>query len=316
MTFIALEGCDGAGKSTLADSIEAELNRRFPGEPVERLHRSQLTRDPLDEYALDVEHYVPGQGRHIIADRWHWGETIYGPLYRGESALTEAGFRWAELFLRARGVTVWHVTAGLETIQNRLRVRGEDYLQTHDVEYVWKGFKKCASKSLLTGGTAETDVKDIEWLTERIVAEAIWSEDRATPVFRPEYIGRHLPNSILVGEKKGDAEPGVTAAPFIARGQSSGTFLLSALPDLWWNSVGIVNALETDVPSLVEDMFEPSVVALGAKASEALDNAGVKHAIVPHPQKIRRFHNAQKAAYGALIKRVSIEGGNELSWPK
>lgn len=316
MTFVCLEGVDGAGKSTLADAIEDELNRRRPGEPVERRHCSQLKRDPLDEYALDVEDYRPGSGRHVVADRWHWGETIYGPLYRGESALTESGFRWTELFLKARGVSVWHVTAALETVENRLRQRGEDYLQTHDVKRVWESFQDVASRSLLAGGTATTDQRSAEEWAEMIVSEAIWAEDRAAAVFRPEYIGRHLPNVLLVGDKKGNAEPGVTRAPFIARGQSSGKFLLAALPKIWWRSVGIVNVHETDIPSLVEDLYDPTVVALGIRASEALDDLEIEHNVVPHPQKVRRFHSGMQHQYGSLIKEVSVEGGNKLSWPK
>lgn len=316
MTFICLEGVDGAGKTTLANAVIERLEKQFPGEQIDYMHRGQLERDPIDEYALDVEDYTPHVGRHIVADRWHWGERIYGPLYRDDSALTVPGFRWVELFLKARGVSVWNVTAGLETIENRLRVRGEDYLQSHDIEYVWDGFKKIAKKSLLTGGEARTDEFSPEKLSEAIVAEAIWTEERAASVFRPEYIGRHLPNVLLVGDAPGNAEPGVTRAPFIARGQSSGKFLLEALPETWWRAVGVVNAQDTDIPSLVEKLFNPDIVALGSAASEALNDLDVDHSIVPHPQKIRRFHHKEMSAYGTLIRTVSIEGGNKLTWPK
>lgn len=316
MTFIALEGVDGAGKSTLGDAVEAELNRQFPGEPVKRLHSSQLTRDPIDEYALDFEDYRPGSGTHIIADRLHWGELIYGPLYRDESALTVPAFRWVELFLKARGATVWHVTAGLETVQNRLRVRGEDYLESHHVKHVWREFSNVATSSLLHGGDAVTDQRDPETLAERVVAQATWVENRAAPVFRPEYIGRHLPSVLLVGDVKGNSEPGVTAAPFIARGQSSGKFLLEALPDLWWHGVGLVNANETDLRELRESLFDPPIIALGVNASFQLKKLDMAHSVVPHPQKIRRFHYSEMKAYGALIRQVSIEGGRKTTWPK
>lgn len=316
MTFVCLEGVDGAGKSTLADAVEAELNKRFPHEPVIRRHSSQLERDPIDEYALDYEDYRPGNSVHVICDRLHWGEMIYGPLYRDDSALTRAGFRWVELFLRARGATVWHVTAGLETVENRLRLRGEDYLESHHVRHVWEEFSNVAATSLLHGGTASTDQRTPEEWADDIVTQAVWVEDRAKLVFRPEYIGRHLPSVLLVGEEKGPAEPGVTAAPFIARGQSSGKFLLEALPELWWHSVGIVNANETDIKTLVEDLFEPPIVALGMKASEALNDLDIDHSIAPHPQKIRRFHHKEQSRYGVLLRELSIEGGNKLVWPK
>lgn len=317
MTFIILEGTDGAGKTTLAEAVRQELVRRFPNDKVEYRHASQLTRDPLDEYALDIELYWPGQGKHIIADRWHWGETIYGPLYRDESALTTAGFRWVELFLAARGATTWHVSASLETIQKRLAVRGEDYLQSHHVEHVWRSFQDVADRALTAGDqTCWTDITPTDELVERIVEQAIYQETQASGVDRLEYVGRHLPHTLLVGDKQGGSEPGATAAPFMPRGKSSGTFLLEALPDIWWHGVGIVNAYETDLIALWRELLEPNVVALGAKASKRLSDLGIDHAAVPHPQKVRRFYHAKRDEYGTLIRDISMKGGSQLSWPK
>lgn len=313
--FIALEGCDGAGKSTLVEAIIREIEYRFPGEDIETLHYSQLKNDPLDEYALKFEDYRPRSGKHIICDRWAWGETIYGPLYRGESALTKAQFRWTEMFMKARGGTTWHVSADLETIQNRLRVRGEEYLQPDDVQHVWEGFNRLAESALTAGGTAMTDEADAKRLAEIIIDEAFYAETSALEVFRPEYIGRALPTVLLVGEKQGNSDPGATAAPFMPRGSSSGTFLLEALPELWWHQVGIVNAQETDVVELLDALFFPAVVALGKNASDTLDAMGIEHSVVPHPQKVRRFHNNRRDEYGRLIRQTSEKRGNHLSWP-
>ncbi len=316
MTFIALEGVDGAGKSTVADAVEAEINKRFPGEPVTRLHSSQLERDPLDEYALDFESYVPGGGKHIIADRLHYGELIYGPLYRDESALDRAGFRWVEMYLQARGATVWHVSAALETVENRLRLRGEDYLESHHVERVWREFSSVAKTSLLHGGDAMTDEFTPDVIAEAIVAQAIWTEDRAASVFRPSYIGRHLPNVVVVGDAQQDASPGVTQAPFLPIESTSGKFLFESLPDSWWHGVGAVATDEPDLNELFEALLDPAIVALGMHASEALDDLDIDHCIVPHPEKIRRFHYKDKTQYGLMLRQTSVEGGNKLTWPK
>lgn len=315
MTFIGLEGCDGAGKSTLAEAVISELQARFPNDTVEYIHRSQLERDPVDEYALDIEKYRPGSNHHIVADRWHWGETIYGPLYRNGSALSEGAFRWVEMFMKARGVTFWHVTAPLNVIRERLESRGEDYLETHHVEHVWEGFSHAASKSMLTGGTADTGKYSPETLARLIVQESVYQESQAIEFFRPEYIGVGLPMAILVGDKQGNSEPGVTQAPFMARGKSSGTYLLESLQPRWWPNIGIVNANETDLKQLLDSLFNPPVVALGMNASEALDDLDIDHAIAPHPQKIRRFHHKRQIEYGLLLKELSEQGGNKLTWP-
>lgn len=315
MTFIVLEGVDGAGKSTLADAIVQELQERFPEDSVGVFHSSQLQRDPFDEYALAHESYRPNSGMHVVCDRLHWGEMIYGPLYRGESKLSTAGFRWVELYLRARGATVWHVTAPLRTIQKRLVTRGEDYLETHHVEHVWDQFGHVAKHSMLTGGTIDTYKFKPDEAAMLIVNEAMYQEEQAAYHFRPEYVGRSMPAALLVGDKQGTGDPGVTLAPFMPRGTSSGKFLLEALPEEFWDKVGLVNANETKLHDVWDALFNPPVIALGLNASEALDDAGIDHGVVPHPQKIRRFHNRLKDSYGYLIREVSITGGNRLSWP-
>ena len=76
MTFIVLEGCDGSGKTSLANAIRAELEKRYPEDDIEYHHAAQLDEDPFDAYALAFEDYRPGEERHIICDRLHWGETI------------------------------------------------------------------------------------------------------------------------------------------------------------------------------------------------------------------------------------------------
>lgn len=316
MTFIILEGCDGSGKTSLANAIRAELEKRYPEDDIEYHHAAQLDEDPFDAYALAFEDYRPGEERHIICDRLHWGETIYGPLYREGSAVTTAGFRWIELYLKARGATSWLVTAPLDTVQKRLGDRGEDYLESHHVEHVWRSFNDVAAHALTTGGVADTSTAGPEELAEKIVADAIWTEDRAATCYRPEYIGKHIPRVLLVGDKQGTADPGVTAAPFMPRGKSSGIFLFEAMQDAWWRDVGIVNAHETDFKELLPDLFDPPIVALGMEASHALSELDIEHSIVPHPQKVRRFHNKLQREYGELLREVTLFGGNKITWPK
>lgn len=314
--IVILEGVDGSGKSTLADAVIETIKKRYPDDDIEYIHSSQLEADPIDEYALEFEAYVPGQGHHFVIDRLHWGETIYGELYRGGSALTPAAFRWVEMYLKARGATTWHVSADLETVENRLRTRGEDYLESRDVEFVWSEFQKLADSALTCGGSALTDRFTVWDWAEQIVNDAVYNETEAANVYRPEYIGRALPTVLLVGDAQGNSDPGVTKAPFIARGKSSGVFLFGALPELWWHQLGVVNAHETDLNKLIDDLYYPAVVALGVSASDELDRLGIKHGTVPHPQKIRRFNHSMQSQYGGLIRTASTDGNNHLSWPK
>lgn len=314
--FIALEGVDGSGKSTVADAVIKTIKKRFPDDDVEYLHFSQLKTDPIDEYALEFEGYAPNSGLHFVCDRLHWGETIYGPLYRGESALSKAAFRWVEMYLAARGATTWHVTAALETVQERLADRGEDYLAPEDVEYVWKRFTAVTETALTAGGTAYTDKWNVWDIAEAIVNDAAYKDQAAASVFDPHYIGRSLPTAILVGDVQGNSDPGVTAAPFMPRGASCGGFLMEALPEQWWWQLGICNANEIDLELVRETRFTPEFVALGSNASKALDVLAIEHGTVPHPQKVRRFNHGEQSQYGTLIRQAATDQKDYLSWPK
>lgn len=317
MTFVILEGSDGSGKSTVAAAVIETLKKRYPKDKVKYLHFSQLKNDPIDEYALQFERYKPGSGKHIVCDRLHWGEMIYAPLYRGESALSRAAFRWVDMYLAARGATTWHVTASLETVQNRLRLRGEDYLQPEDVEHVWRRFRGVAETSLTAGGTAYTDKWNVWDIAEAVVNDAVYKESTASEVFQKEYIGRALPSVLLVGDAQGNSDPGVTAAPFMPRGKSCGTFLMEALPEKWWHQVGIVNANEVDLKKTVAALYDPAVVALGKAAHEALTELDIAHGSVPHPQKVRRFNHSEQSQYGTVIRQAAeADAKDYLSWPK
>lgn len=319
MALIVLEGVDGAGKSTLAEAIAGKLH------DAEVRHAGPLDSHPLSAYALAFEDYAPGTGRHVVCDRLHWGELIYGPLYRGGSRLTEPMFRWTELYLRARGAVAFHVTQDLEVIQARLRLRGEDYLESHHVEQVWREFGEVADRSLLRVGDVRPGLDEIDRMAERIVQAAIYYDSQAAHIYSrfPGYVGHATPGALLVGDKRGGQPPYETRAAFMPRAGNSGAYLMSALgppSQAWpgWRGVGLVNALdeEIDLRELVADLGEPIVVALGRNAHEELDRQGIEHGAVPHPQYIRRFFNKRAAEYGGIIAQAINTGEQHISWPK
>lgn len=315
--FVALEGVDGSGKTTLAKAVKTEIERLFPGDTVEILHRRQLTRPPMDEYEYDVEDYRPGTGRHVIADRWHHGEMIYGPLYRGKSALTTAMFRHIELFCLSRGIRVWHVTQPLPRIAVRLAERGDDYLQSHHVEHVMNEYYRVSDMAATVASTLVPPEGDLTSTVTELIKHAQYYEnfDADLNAF-PSYIGRRTPAVLLLGEKRGGKPPYPTQTAFLPVGGNSGSFLLEALPDPFWKRTGVANALEEDVASLIDVLAGPMVVALGKAASDRLTELGIEHAAAPHPQAVRRFHHDKKIEYGEFIARVAETGDKRLSWPK
>ena len=70
--MIIIEGCDKCGKSSIAAALHARI-----GWPVVKFNQP-TTPDPCDEYLAALE----ANPDPFIADRFHLGEFVYGPLYR------------------------------------------------------------------------------------------------------------------------------------------------------------------------------------------------------------------------------------------
>jgi hypothetical protein len=138
--LITLEGVDGSGKSTLAADLVAEIQREYPDDEVHLLHAGPLKTDPYTAYVEPIEDYVPNSGVHYVLDRWHVGEIIYGPLYRGMSAIDGTLYARLENAFFKSGMATFHVTQPLDEIRRRLEARGEDFLQDEHVEQVWQAF--------------------------------------------------------------------------------------------------------------------------------------------------------------------------------
>lgn len=294
--FIILEGCDGAGKSTLAKKLAECL----PGATLE--HRGPPKQHPLVEYEAAVEWYRPGAGAHVIADRWHWGEPIYGSLYRGGSTLGIPGLRHVSMFLRSRGALTVFVDPPNDVIHERLTVRGDDYVRPGDVDTIIRDYRRLASTMRNCEHVTHVTTGDASSVG-LVLHLAAYHETAAAPLApHPSYVGPVQPGVLFVGERPatGGARP-VHQAAFTPYAGTSGWYLLSALPDTWHGSVGFTNVFTDDVPALLRVLKWPIVVALGQTASGALRSRGVPHRTIPHPSYWKRFRHHDKAGYQALI---------------
>lgn len=135
MPIIILEGVDGSGKSTLAKQI-------CDASPilVRMEHRGVPLLDVKDEYLTPLDEVKDDE--LFLADRWHLGELIYGPLYRGSSQLMWNPNVLAAVSQKLNELKFVGVVLAppLEVVQKRLTVRGEDYLKPEDVEKVYNEY--------------------------------------------------------------------------------------------------------------------------------------------------------------------------------
>jgi thymidylate kinase len=110
---IVLEGCDGTGKTTLANALATQYGYTV-------VH-SGRTPDDVDLVAR-YRSILATSGK-IVLDRSFISELVYGPLQYGRSRLTASDAAELALRVAARGGVLVHLTGSPETIVARLRAR-------------------------------------------------------------------------------------------------------------------------------------------------------------------------------------------------
>lgn len=119
--LIVLEGCDGSGKTTVANNLKAILP------DAEIIH---CTTETPNDFEFFEGLILASQNRDIIADRFCYGQFVYQS--EKERKLTPEQLYKLEIAMLSAGAKVVHVTAPVNTIKERLSWRGEKAM--HPVE--------------------------------------------------------------------------------------------------------------------------------------------------------------------------------------
>lgn len=323
--LIILEGPDGVGKTTLAERLVTYLCAKFPSDRVELIHRGPPTMHPLDEYAVPLLDYHPGTGRHLVLDRWHWGERIYPKYLARRSKMTSDIFTYIEMLIVQKGGFVVNLRHPLERLLERVSQRGDDLIRPEWLEAISWDYRTLGHQSL----TGVSGLHDESPTVDTIVDYARRLERDATPLAAlttPVTTTRHGASMILLGDVRNclggrkcthkmclHPANGTAFMPYPA---TSGAYLLRALQIKRGDRIVIANAADDDMPSLIWDKYDrPPIVALGAVAHKTLKINGLRHAVAPHPQFVRRFHYVADVEYGQLIRSLADgDERNELKW--
>lgn len=114
MLFV-LEGCDGSGKSTVAQHLKNVL----PG--AEIIHCTRTTPNDMNFFESLIK---AADHRDIIADRFCYGQFVYQNA--NERHLSDDDLVRLEAMLLEHNARVIHVAASVDEIEDRLTFRGEE----------------------------------------------------------------------------------------------------------------------------------------------------------------------------------------------
>ena len=317
--FIAIEGTDASGKSSLCDEIARQLSET--DRPPMRMHKGRPAEESrlwaLNEYAISLE-TMNFAASNVVSDRWHWGEVTYAPLKRPHTCVNDefgllgvAGWRWVELFMASRAMTQFWLYQPLEVIQKRLAGRGDDFVSVDELSVILDLYSKAAESacSVLLINPSSDSQSEIPDLARKFISVA---EQKTVEVSRiagyKQYIGKPNPKALLVGDKRNGKT--YTILPFMPINSNSGEYLMTALTEETWRDVGIVNS--EDVPGKkLRDLWHalgtPTIVSLGREAEKRIVESGIPSSAVrtlPHPQYVKRFHHNDKNEYGMAISRI------------
>jgi thymidylate kinase len=96
MSFVIIEGADGAGKTTLAERLRDVL-----GLVYEHVGPPDDKDKAFVEYLERIQKFC-GES-DVVFDRFHWGSQVYGQVFRGRRDLSAREFNYLEEELDRHG---------------------------------------------------------------------------------------------------------------------------------------------------------------------------------------------------------------------
>jgi len=132
MSFvIVMEGCDKTGKTTTAQALGEMLEW-----PVLKFGQP----GPEGAFSEYLDALVKHDGP-FIADRFHMGESVYGPIYRGTPPMHDDQVSEIEELLFARGALVVLMEDEPQAVIARFKQHREDFAREDDVYKIMNGYE-------------------------------------------------------------------------------------------------------------------------------------------------------------------------------
>lgn len=299
---LIVEGCDGAGKTVLCNTLAKDhgfkvihTDKPRPNEP-----------DLFNTYLMDLW-LALHEDQPVVFDRLYLGEVIYGPIMRGKSLLSDLHVRLLDRVVRAYDVKVILCAPAFDTVLRNWQIKKNDYV-TEDIklEAIYRAYRdQIKPRDMLLYDYSVVDDYETDQPGQHYHDAFI--PNRTLP---EGAIGSPTARVLLVGEQ---VNPRVQELdlPFMDGGGSS-AYLDEALQlagfkeeELAFCNAGNLKGYRNPLNDwLHRFQVIPRVVALGDIASKACCNEGVTHQKVPHPQFMKRFNHKKLQEYADMIKEA------------
>lgn len=139
--IIVIEGENKCGKTTLSKYIVEKYGFKYT-------KVSQPGPDgPYKEYT-NILAFIK-HGENVVIDRFHLGEEVYGPIYRGKSGLTREQFQDIETLInRMNGILIYCYDSE-KNIAQRFKEENEEFADVKKIAKTLELYKNVLKKSNL-----------------------------------------------------------------------------------------------------------------------------------------------------------------------
>jgi thymidylate kinase len=159
--FIIIDGCDATYKTTLANKLAKKLN--FPVIKGSSFELSKCNNKQLFDHFLKL-----AELDNVVIDRFIYSNLVYASLYSGYAILNQNQFDEIENLIKNK-VLLIYLTSDAETIKNRLKSRGDNYVNEDMIEKILNKYAEVMSKSSLIIHTYDTKSWDSDMIVEDLM---------------------------------------------------------------------------------------------------------------------------------------------------
>lgn len=158
--LIILEGNECCFKTTVAEKLNKKLN--IPIVKGSSFEHSQCTNEELfqkfKEYA---------QLDNVIIDRFTYSNRVYATLYEDFAILTDEQRKEIEDMIRHKA-KLYYLFADDKVIEDRIKQRGDDYVDVKMVSHINKEYSQSIMKCTLMTESFDTNEWNSDGITEAI----------------------------------------------------------------------------------------------------------------------------------------------------